>query len=174
MKKILVILVMFLVAFSANAEDEKVQEKFVNPLFYKGMINFGKEPNFVKITPTSYYTQNCYGYRTSAQCEMLKNTEDIVVLKCLHLPADRNDEQALIIAGYDSKPQVWTYKFLIRWKEFQTSKDGTYVREMSYYENETEPTIYRGFLIYDSEQQQTESWQDILRTFKNKDAENKN
>ena len=82
--------------------------------------------------------------------------------------------KALIIAGYDSKPQVWTYKFLIRWKEFQTSKDGTYVREMSYYENETEPTIYRGFLIYDSEQQQTESWQDILRTFKNKDAENKN
>lgn len=176
MKKILLILLWGVVIFSAVAEENKKQaseERFVNPLFYKGMINFRKEPNFVKITPTSYYIQNCYGYRTSARCEMLKNTEDIVILKCLHLPEDRNDEQALIITGYDNKPQIWTYKFLIRWKEFQTSKEGTYVREISYYQDEKEPTSYINFLIYDSEQQLTEHWQDILRTFKEKDAEKK-
>ncbi len=168
MRKILLVLFGCLVAFSVESKEP---EEFVNPLFYKGMINHSKEPNFVKITPTSYYIENCYGYRTSAQCEMLENTENTVTLKCLHLPEDKNDDKALIIVGYDHEPQVWTYKFVIREKNIQTSNEGTYVRKMSYYKNEKEPSSYWGFLIYNSEEKLQEDWTDILNTFKKEPEE---
>lgn len=165
MRKILFFVLLCFWGVSVSAGETK-EEAFVNPIFNKGMINLGREPTFVKITPTSYYEENRFGYRTQVKCEMKENMEETVVLRCVHEPEDRNDKQALIIAGYDSEPQVWTYKFVIYPPKDQDDERGVIVRKLGFYKEELEPSSYTGYLIYYSEEQRRKSWESILNAYK--------
>lgn len=167
MKKfLLILLIACLTSSLAYAKD--TQEQFVNPTFYKPMINFSKQPKLIKITPTRYYIENCFGYKAAAECELLENTQNSVTLKCIHQPEDKNDKQALIITGYDNAPQTWTYKFYILPLKEQDNKQGTYIRRLAFYNNEQEASSYTGFLAYNSLKKQQEYWQSILNAFKEK------
>jgi uncharacterized lipoprotein YehR (DUF1307 family) len=63
------------------------EETFVNPLFYEKIRRSRPYKDYIKITPTSL-SQKCYdgltgsSWQTNYTCEMLANTDDIVILKC--------------------------------------------------------------------------------------------
>ncbi len=131
MRKIITVLCFALLTSCALWQRE---ERFVNPIFYETMEEIGYEYSTIKLTPTTYYIKNFYGYHTSAECEMLENLEDRITLKCLFMPADPNNEEELIIVGSDDTPKIWTQTYII-WPE-QNHKSGTTIVEYSYYESE--------------------------------------
>lgn len=128
------------------------EDKFVNPIFYQAMEGVGTRPDLIKISPSEIYIQNYYGYSLTAKCEMLENVVDTVILKCLYMPRDKDDDNVLIMVDYDEEPTYWTHKFYIWPKEEQTSELGIYVRKYNYYKDEKKWTSYENLIIYYSEE----------------------
>ncbi len=165
MKKLISFLFIFLSACSFFSPKE--EPRFLNPLFYQPMEKnsyFIKDSELILITPTSYYVQNAYGYRKSAQCKMLENTMNTVVLQCLHLPEDKNDPKALIITGYDNPPEIWTYKFYIWPKEEQPYNDATLLRIYHYFKDEKDYETFFPYYIHNSQEDYIKQWGDLIAT----------
>lgn len=131
MKKILG-LCLFLAVTGCVAKPK--EERFVNPIFYSLLEGPNYQYDTIKITPTSYFIRNYFGYYTMANCEMLENTMEKVKLKCLYLPADSNNKEELVYADPDEEPLSITQEFVI-------SKDkpfapATSIVEYSYFRDE--------------------------------------
>ena len=151
MKRIFWVLVLIFMAGTVRAEEEK--KEFKNPIFSKTLYGMATKGDTVKITPSSYYIKNYYGYETSAKCELLENEMDKVVLKCLHLPAHPSKKE-LVIVRPDGVPTSWIYKFVIPPKEEQVY--GKDVRVILYprlaWEEEDQSVSYENYVIYTSEE----------------------
>lgn len=79
LKKIYLFSVVLLLLSCATPEEER----FVNPVFYETMKPISRTVWETHITPTSKMEISSTGYIETAKCEMLKNTEDTVSLKCI-------------------------------------------------------------------------------------------
>ncbi len=122
-----------LFTLTACTSTPKPEETFVNPIFYSLMERTNKEFDAIKITPTSYFVRNYYGYYTMANCEMLENTMTKVTLKCLFLPADPNNKEELVMVEPEDEPTTWTEEFVIN--EEQSYSNGTSIIDYSYLED---------------------------------------
>lgn len=165
MKKFLIILCTILTACSLLLQKE--EETFVNPIFYKPLEGLKYRPDLYKIRPDKLFRQNFYGYNTTVNCEMLENTINTVVLKCLHTP---KPPEALEISG--DKPSIWTYKFYIWPQEEQTSEIGTYIRVYKYLNDEYDKfkdkedwLSYSNLIATFSAKDRMKVWGDAVNTF---------
>ncbi len=143
------------------------EERFVNPIFYKPLEGLKYNPDLYKIRPNKLFMQNFYGYNTTVDCDMLENTMETVVLKCLHTPEPPG---ALEIAG--DTPGIWTYKFYIWPEEEQTSDMGIYIRVYRYLDDEYERfkdkedwLSYSNLIATFSAKDRMEVWGDAVNTF---------
>ena len=59
-----------------------------------------------------------------------------VTLKCLHLPHNKNNKNELIIVGENNKPTYWTRIYILAPKNEQTEKNGKFITEYYYDEND--------------------------------------
>lgn len=156
MKKLIAILCFALTACALPLKEEK----FVNPIFYKPMEGLAYNPELYKIRPNKLFEQNFYGYNTTADCDMLENTENTVVLKCLHTPEPPNHLQIA-----DDIPTLRIYKFYIWPEEEQDSDIGTYVRLTDYPQGEEEYPSHHALIITYSPKNHMKVWGDAINTF---------
>ena len=131
MKKLITIFTILITSCTSVKKEE-----FLNPIFYNKMVGTYTKYNTIQITPTNYHVTNFYGYQNKANCELLENTWEKVTLKCLHLPHNKNNKNELIIVGENSKPTYWTRIFILAPKNEQTEKNGKFITEYYYDEND--------------------------------------
>lgn len=171
MKKLITILCIILTACSLL--PQKKEERFVNPIFYQPLEGLKYKPDLYKIRPDKLFIQNFYGYNTTVNCEMLENTMDTVVLKCLHTPEPPN---TLHVSG--GTTTTWTYKFYIWPEEEQDSELGTDIRVYHYPRNDYEQnrwSSYSNLFVYKNFNSYMKVWGDAVNTFDEiKDINGKN
>ncbi len=119
-----------LFTLTACTSTPKPEETFVNPIFYSLMERTNKEFDAIKITPTSYFVRNYYGYYTMANCEMLENTMTKVTLKCLFHPAAPNNKDELVMVEPEDEPIAYIQSYKL--SENQNYSKGTFIQEYTY------------------------------------------
>ena len=133
------VLYVFSLLFFLSACHLKGDETFVNPVFYGKMVSLSDLWD-VKITPTTLDKDNRHGTTWHEDCEMWENEPKKVVLRCTH--------QLNKVQPENSKTEEHrTHVIEISTPKYINPDLGTFIVIHSYYEDETDWTARRGYLI---------------------------
>ncbi len=76
-----IVLILFLIFVSSCSKETSLEQEFVNPLFYETLDPISRMAWKTNLSPTQITKENA-GYIETINCELIKNTQESITLKC--------------------------------------------------------------------------------------------